>query len=151
MERDKFIQAVVTVASAIIMLMLALIASIFLNSCTRTVYVPVEKYSSSVRTDSVSTAKASAMIIIERDTVAIDRSADTVRIDRVRWRTSVSTVHDTVTIIRTDTVRIRDAIPVNTVTVQSEEKSKVKKIFLLAAVLLMLAAAYRIVRFFRKQ
>lgn len=73
-------------------------------SCARKVYVPVE----SVRTEYRDRVKNSLRIdsIIQRDSVTVFISGDTVVVDRwrdrVKWRDRE--VHDTLTLIRRDTI-----------------------------------------------
>ena len=85
-----------------------LLAMLLCCGCSRKVYIPVETVR--VSADSVATASresvtsASRDYFFVRDSVVIDRAADTVRLEVYRWRER--TVTDTVAVIRADTVRV---------------------------------------------
>lgn len=91
-----------------VLLMVCWLAAGF-GSCTRTVYLPVEK--KSVERDTfLRTAKVLERET-DRDTVMIEIRGDTVREVQTRWRWRASLRHDTIVEVRRDTVRIRETLP----------------------------------------
>lgn len=97
----------------VIVLLLALAPS------CRTVYVPVEKE----RTDSVVVRQRELVEVQVRDSIYVERSADTVRIERwrTRWRDRLRV--DTVYVERT----LREEVPIPT---ESRSASALRYLFL---------------------
>ncbi len=57
-----------------------------------------------VRVDTVRVMERSVDTVVERDSVVIERTGDTITIRQVRWRDRVSIIHDTVYQRSVDTV-----------------------------------------------
>lgn len=93
----------------------AVLCALLLGGCktTKTVYVPTE--TASVRTDSAATVRVIDRLIIERDTVSVRMSGDTLVKETVKWRVREVTKTDTVFRAHTDTLRVREPYPVEVV------------------------------------
>lgn len=89
---------------AVILLYVAaiVVALVLICACTTTKYVPVE----SVRTEYVDRGSARVDSVTLRDSIVIQSGADTVRIEKWRWREKISFMRDTLTIIKTDSVQV---------------------------------------------
>lgn len=88
-----------------VLLMVVLLS--VLAGCTRTVYLPTE----TVRTVHSADTRIVRDTLRAVDTIRIDRGGDTVRIDRVHWRTRTLHATDTIVRIATDTVRVSVSVP----------------------------------------
>lgn len=95
-------------------LFLPVIFAMLLTACTKTIYVPVENSTASF----VNSTAVSSRIdtILKSDTVIITLSekGDTVNNIITRWRTRITTEHDTVSVERTDTVIRQIPVPIET-------------------------------------
>lgn len=80
--------------------LLFLLLTLLVGGCTSTRYVPVE----TVRVDSVFVAKVERDSIYERDSVFVAVKADTVFKQRLKYVYRDRWVHDTVNVVRRDTV-----------------------------------------------
>lgn len=86
------------------------IGGLALTSCTRTVYVPTER--TIYHSDTLRRTEMRVDSVVERDSVVIEMSGDTVYKtmwrERLRWRDRRDTVYKYVT----DTARVEEPLPV---------------------------------------
>lgn len=80
--------------------LLLLLSAFLVNSCTVTRYVPVE----SVRVDSVCVSLMQRDSIYERDSIFVAIKADTVFLTKTQYRYRDRVLHDTVRVLRCDTI-----------------------------------------------
>lgn len=88
-------------------IIIAMVMAMAIASCSRHVLTESTSLTSSmynVRVDTVRVMERSVDTIVERDSVVIERTGDTITIRQVRWRERVSIVHDTVYQRSVDTV-----------------------------------------------
>lgn len=90
--------------------MLTLLAAILMLgcSCTRTIYVPVENRE--IARDTLMVAKNTVVREVDRDTVVVRESGDTLQVSCTRWRWRERVVRDTVREVSRDTVRVREPV-----------------------------------------
>ena len=91
-------------------LSLLTVITVMLSSCTRTLYVPVEK--TLTRTDTVFSAKSRVDSVFFRDSVTVLQRGDTVLLTRYRDRYRVKERIDTLYQSVNDSVKIRVPYPV---------------------------------------
>ncbi|MCM1295847.1 MAG: hypothetical protein NC311_09925 [Muribaculaceae bacterium] len=115
-------ERIIAIAAALLLLLLA--------SCTKTVYIPTE--SAAVRTDTLAVLKWRTDTVIDRDTVTVTQSGDTITREVTKWRWRIKETHDTVYQSKTDTIRVREPYPVEVVK-EVERKRSWWETFLLYA------------------
>lgn len=103
---ERVAWTVLTLAVIVLLAMLLILC----GSCTRKIYVPVER--TELRTDTLYRTLWNTDTVIDRDTVLTLVKGDTVTIDRVRWRVRVKERHDTVYRTKTDSVYVEKPYPV---------------------------------------
>ena len=84
-----------------------MVMAMAIASCSRHLVTESTSLTSSMgkaRVDTVRVMERSVDTIVERDSVVIERTGDTVTIRQVRWRERVSIIHDTVYQRSVDTV-----------------------------------------------
>ena len=88
-------------------IIIAMVMAMAIASCSRHLVTESTSLTSSMdkaRVDTVRVMERSVDTIVERDSVVIERTGDTVTIRQVRWRERVSIIHDTVYQRSVDTV-----------------------------------------------
>jgi len=106
---ERVAWTVLTLAVIVLLAMLLILC----GSCTRKIYVPVER--AELRTDTLYCTLWNTDTVIDRDTVLTLVKGDTVTIDRIRWRVRVKERHDTVYRTKTDSVYVEKPYPVEVV------------------------------------
>lgn len=119
-------------------------AMVLASGCTRRIYVPAE--SRETRADTVREWHWSRDTVIQKDSVSVFRSGDTLRIERIRELNKTSTLRDTVFMTRTDSIRIMRPYPADNDPTgkRKEGMSKFKLAIRLAIALLAILLIIRI-------
>ena len=125
---------------------LFVIFAVLLTGCTKTIYVPVESNSASSVNSSAVSLRIDTIQNCDTVTITLSEKGDTVNNIITRWRTRISTVRDTVSVERTDTVFQKIPVPTPAVTTGSKLRQIVSdaiKFTALCFVVLSLACAVR--------
>ena len=125
---------------------LFVIFAVLLTGCTKTIYVPVESNSASSVNSSAVSLRIDTIQNCDTVTITLSEKGDTVNNIITRWRTRISTVRDTVSVERTDTIFQQIPVPTPAVTTGSKLRniaSDALKFTALCFVVLSLACAVR--------
>lgn len=111
----------------IVFICIVAFASLFSSCSPRVVQVPVEIRTESASLDSIRASVSRTDTVIKSDTVCIvvSEAGDTVRLTQTRWRERVSVRHDTVAVVRVDTLYREKAVPVSVATTEPSKKNSV--------------------------
>lgn len=91
------------------LILFAVLCMIGESSCTKRIYVPVENVK--VNTDTLMMFHWRVDSVIDRDTMRIETNGDTVLKEVVKWRYRTKVKNDTVYLLRTDSVMVKEPYP----------------------------------------
>ena len=113
---------------------LFVIFAVLLTGCTKTIYVPIESNSASSVNSSAVSLRIDTIQNCDTVTITLSEKGDTVNNIITRWRTRISTVRDTVSVERTDTVFQQIPVPTPAVTTGSKLRNIASDALVLIAV-----------------
>lgn len=111
------------------LILFAVLCMIGESSCTKRIYVPVENVK--VNTDTLMMFHWRVDSVIDRDTMRIETNGDTVLKEVVKWRYRTKVENDTVYLLRTDSVMVKEPYP-------AEKIKEVNRVFLWQKILALI-------------